>query len=100
MRKRVKSIRQKIFRYLRYDFETLLTFGFTSSHPYRQLSLGYFTYIVFGTILLCIPFMTNMNVNILDHVFTATSAISTTGLSTVDVSNAYSLWGQIVILIL
>lgn len=100
MRKSVKSIRQKVFRYLRYDFETLLTFGFTSSHPYRQLSLGYFTYIVFGTILLCIPFMTNMNVNILDHVFTATSAISTTGLSTVDVSKSYTLWGQIVILIL
>ncbi len=100
MRKNNNSVRRKILRYLRYDFETILTMGFTSRHPYRQLSLGYFSYIIFGTLLLCLPFMTLMNVNVLDNLFTATSAISTTGLSTVDVSTSYSLWGQIVILIL
>lgn len=100
MRKKVKSVNQKILRFLRYDFETILTFGFSSKHPYRQLSLGYFSYIIFGTLLLCLPFMTLTDVNILDNLFTAASAISTTGLSTVDVSKSYGLLGQIVILIL
>ncbi len=102
MRKKVLSIRQKLLRLLRYDFETLLTFGYTSKHPYRQLTLGYFSYIIFGTILLSLPFMTtNFNpVHLIDNLFTATSAISTTGLSTVDVAKSYTLIGQIVILVL
>lgn len=102
MRKRAKSIQQKLLRILRYDFETLLTFGFTSKHPYRQLTLGYFSYVIFGTILLCLPFMTTafQPVKIIDNLFTATSAISTTGLSTVDVAKSYTLLGQIVILVL
>jgi len=100
MKKRFKSFRERILRFLRYDFETLLTFGYTSNHPHRQLTLGYLSYIVFGTLLLCLPFMTFSNVGVLDNVFTATSAISTTGLSTVDVSNSYTLMGQIVILVL
>lgn len=100
MRKKVNSVNQKILRFLRYDFETILTFGFSSKHPYRQLSLGYFSYIIFGTLLLCLPFMTLTDVDVLDNLFTAASAISTTGLSTVDVSKSYGLFGQIVILIL
>lgn len=102
MRKRVRSLKQKILRLLRYDFETLLTFGFTSKHPYRQLTLGYFSYIIFGTVLLCLPFMTTslQPIKIIDNLFTATSAISTTGLSTVDVAKSYTLIGQVIILIL
>lgn len=100
MKNKLLSLRQRVLRYLRYDFETILTFGFTSRHPYRQLSLGYFSYIIFGTLLLSVPFMTNSDVGLLDNVFTATSAISTTGLSTVDVSTSYNTLGQIVILIL
>ena len=100
MKRRVKSLKQKIIRFLRYDFETLITFGFSTKHPYRQLSLGYFSYIIFGTLLLMIPFMTMGNVTFLDNLFTATSAISTTGLTTVDVSTSYGFWGQLVILIL
>jgi len=100
MKNKLLSLRQRILRYLRYDFETILTFGFTSRHPYRQLSLGYFSYIIFGTLLLSVPFMTNSDVGLLDNIFTATSAISTTGLSTVDVSSSYNVFGQIVILLL
>ena len=36
----------------------------------------------------------------LDHLFTATSAISTTGLTTLTVASDYSVWGQVVILLL
>lgn len=100
MKNKLLSLRQRILRYLRYDFETILTFGFTSRHPYRQLSLGYFSYIIFGTLLLSFPFMTNSDVGLLDNIFTATSAISTTGLSTVNVSASYNIFGQIVILLL
>lgn len=100
MKRRIKSLRQKLLRYLRYDFETLLTFGYTSNHPHRQLTIGYLSYIIFGSILLTVPFMTLGHISFLDNLFTAASAISTTGLSTVDVSKDYSFFGQLVILIL
>lgn len=100
MRNKILTLRQKTLRFLRYDFETILTFGFTSEHPYRQLSLGYFSYIIFGTLLLSIPFMTISDVSFIDNLFTATSAISTTGLASIDIAKSYNIFGQIVILIL
>jgi trk system potassium uptake protein TrkH len=101
MRKRAKTLKQWVLRLLRTDFETILTFGYKSTHPYRQLTIGYFSYMIFGTILLCLPFMTSANnVGLIDNIFTSASAISTTGLSTVDVSKDYTFAGQLVILIL
>ena len=35
-----------------------------------------------------------------DHLFTATSAVSTTGLTTVTLTEAYSTWGQVLVLLL
>ncbi|MFA5069322.1 MAG: potassium transporter TrkG, partial [Candidatus Omnitrophota bacterium] len=39
-------------------------------------------------------------VPVLDNLFTATSAVSTTGLTTITVVNDYNFWGQLVILVL
>lgn len=102
MNQQRKSLKSKLLRLLRYDFETLLTFGYSTKHPYRQLTVGYLSYVIFGTLLLSLPFMTTgfTPVSFIDNLFSSTSAISTTGLATVDVSKSYTFAGQFLILIL
>lgn len=100
MRKRFIKFREKILRFLKYDFETILTFGIKLDQPYIRLSVGYLSYIIFGALLLTIPFMRREPVGFLDNLFTAASAVSTTGLSTVDMAKNYNLAGQIIVLFL
>jgi trk system potassium uptake protein TrkH len=70
-------------------------------HPVRLVAFGYLSYIFTGWILLSFPFMhTGTAVSGLDALFTATSAVSTTGLVTVSTGNDFSLPGQIIILML
>ncbi len=70
------------------------------SHPAKLLVLGYATYMLIGWILLTMPGMTQQAVNGLDHLFIAVSAVSTTGLVTIDPGASYSFWGQLVLLAL
>lgn len=112
MSKRVKRLFAKLCdagRYLRLrsghwllrcDVERFLTFGYLSSTPQRQLTTGYLSYFLIGGVLLCLPFMTRDGVSLIDNLFTSMSAISTTGLSTVDVATEYTFWGQLTILLL
>ena len=70
-------------------------------HPLRLVILGYISYIVLGWILLSIPFAQHgPGATALDNLFISTSAMSTTGLATVSVTDSYTLFGQIVILLL
>lgn len=78
----------------------LHTFGYQSRYPQRQILAGYAVNSLLGTVLLCLPFASKSSVSFVDNLFTAISAISTTGLSTVDVSAVYTFWGQLVILLL
>lgn len=80
--------------------EALFTFGYKSEYPQRQLLVGYLAYSLLGTALLSLPFCRREGIAAVDNLFTAVSALSTTGLSTVDVSQAYTFWGQLVILLL
>lgn len=80
-------------------------FGFCrfvdSLHPVRMVALGYLTYILLGWVLLALPFSQGATaVSALDALFTSASALSTTGLATVSTGNGFSLFGQIVILVL
>jgi trk system potassium uptake protein len=68
--------------------------------PSQQLILGFFSYVLLGTLFLCAPGFTKVPVNWLDHAFNATSAMSTTGLTTISVADSYTLAGQWVLLIL
>ncbi|MCF7920139.1 MAG: hypothetical protein K9N06_09540 [Candidatus Cloacimonetes bacterium] len=68
--------------------------------PTRLLFLGYLLYVFLGWILLNIPFVHNYRINTLDNLFTSTSAISTTGLTTISVIDQYNFWGQTIVLIL
>ncbi len=69
--------------------------------PVRLVTLGYLLYIVIGSILLAHPWFRSTDaVSGVDALLTATSALSTTGLTTVSTGRDYNLAGQIVIVIL
>lgn len=58
--------------------------------------------IIFGALLLMLPrsTMDHIQLPIIDALFTSTSAVCVTGLSTVDVSSTFTLEGQIIIALL
>lgn len=68
--------------------------------PQQNLFYGFLTYVGVGTILLCLPWLQKTSAPILDHLFTATSAVSTTGLVTMSIFDSYNVGGQFVIMTL
>jgi trk system potassium uptake protein TrkH len=69
--------------------------------PIRVVILGYLSYVLIGWALLCLPVSQAVpGVSALDHLFMATSAMSTTGLATVSTADTYTFFGELVILIL
>lgn len=74
--------------------------------PFIKLSPPQLLIVVFiffgflGTLLLKLPVSTTESVTLVDALFTATSAMTVTGLAVVDTGTAYTLFGQIVILFL
>ena len=68
--------------------------------PLQFLLYGYFAVLLVGFALLCLPFAERTDVAVLDHLFVATSALSTTGLSTIGVGQDYTVFGQVVVLLL
>jgi trk system potassium uptake protein TrkH len=69
-------------------------------HPAKILVLGYLLYSIIGCLILSFPICHVDHVGLLDTYFTAISAVSTTGLATIDIGTKYNLLGQIVILLL
>lgn len=71
------------------------------SRPERKLVAYFLVAIIVGTILLALPVSHgDREIGLLDALFTSTSAVCVTGLIVVDTGTAYSLFGQIVIMIL
>jgi trk system potassium uptake protein TrkH len=68
--------------------------------PYRVLVLGYALIVFLGAILLSLPVSSakNQHQPFIDSLFVATSGISTTGLTPVNIGSYYTLFGQIVLL--
>lgn len=60
----------------------------------------YLTILLFGFVLLCLPFSQVIHSSPIDHLFTATSALSTTGLATVNIQQSYTFFGEVIILLL
>ncbi|MEZ6088919.1 MAG: potassium transporter TrkG [Pirellulaceae bacterium] len=68
-------------------------------HPLRLLVLGYGSYVVVTWILLSLPICWESDqVSAVDNLFIATSAVSTTGLASVNTPETYSFLGELVIL--
>lgn len=69
--------------------------------PFLLILLGFLTVIIVGTIVLKLPFSTTQgNLSWVDALFTATSAVCVTGLSTVEIASSFTTFGKIVIAIL
>ncbi|MEN9343318.1 MAG: hypothetical protein RLZZ453_105 [Chlamydiota bacterium] len=71
------------------------------NRPVVQLFLcGYFSCVALGWLVLQLPFCQKKFVSGIDVLFTAASAVSTTGLTTVDIGKTFSFPGQLVLLLL
>ena len=68
--------------------------------PAQQIALGFLTVIFVGSVLLSLPFAQKVPVSYLDNLFIATSAVCVTGLSPLVVAESYTLFGQIIIILL
>jgi len=71
------------------------------SYP-QLIAFGYFVLILTGTILLMLPWSTKSpySTDFLTALFTATSATCVTGLVVVDTFTHWTIFGQVVILVL
>lgn len=70
--------------------------------PIRLVMLSFFVIIVVGTALLLLPFATKQSgsLSFIDALFTATSATCVTGLSVASLHDDFTVFGQVVVLLL
>ncbi|WP_174559139.1 TrkH family potassium uptake protein [Acinetobacter bouvetii] len=68
--------------------------------PPSLLALGFLSFIVAGTLLLKLPIAHHGELSWINALFTATSAVTITGLSVVNVGEAYTTFGQVIIMLL
>ena len=70
--------------------------------PEGMLVLGFLAVILLGTVLLSLPVASKegRSIGLFNSLFTATSAVCVTGLVAVDTGTRFSLFGQVVLLIL
>ncbi len=73
---------------------------FFSLSPAKILVLSYLIVIALGTLMLKLPKATYNGIPWMDAVFTSTSAVCITGLSTVNISSVFTFEGQVFILLL
>lgn len=73
-----------------------------SPSPAFLVLFGFLVLIFIGTFLLLLPFSVASGnvIRFIDALFTATSAVCVTGLIVVDTATFFSLWGQVVIIVL
>lgn len=65
--------------------------------PPLILSVSFLSFILLGTILLKLPFATTTSITWVQSLFTATSAVTVTGLAVVDTGSGFTVFGQMVI---
>ncbi|WP_414932690.1 TrkH family potassium uptake protein [Vibrio europaeus] len=68
--------------------------------PPLALSVSFLLLIVCGTVLLKLPLSTHQPITWFDSLFTATSAVTVTGLVVVDTGTEFTLFGQMIIALL
>ena len=68
--------------------------------PPQLVFAGFFSYVALGVLVLSLPAAQTSQVRFVDNLFMATSAMSTTGLTTVSTADDYSWLGQLTLLVL
>ena len=69
-------------------------------NPAQLFIISFISIIIIGTALLMLPRSTNNGIDLIDALFTSTSAVCVTGLSVVDIGQCYTRTGQTIIIIL
>ncbi len=70
-------------------------------HPAALVLISFLTLILIGTLLLSLPVSSKTGpLQVIDALFTSTSAVCVTGLVVVDTGTRFTLFGQIIILVL
>ncbi|MEG2447083.1 MAG: TrkH family potassium uptake protein [Acinetobacter sp.] len=68
--------------------------------PPSLLAIGFLSFIIIGALLLKLPAANYGNVSWMDAIFTATSAVTITGLSVVNLNDSFTPFGQFIVLLL
>lgn len=68
--------------------------------PPAVLALLYLGLILLGSAAFLLPFTTLRPISVIEAMFTATSAVTVTGLSVVDVQSGLTFWGQVILIVL
>lgn len=102
MSKQFENISDHTQHFAFFKAESLINRLKKNTSPPQLIMIVFFILIWMGTALLTLPHSssTGKSVGLLNALFTATSAICVNGLIVVDTGSAYSLFGQIIIMIL
>ena len=70
--------------------------------PYNLIMLSFIGLIVVGALLLMMPFAhtPQKDISFLEALFTATSAVTVTGLSVIDIGTTFTIYGKLILLVL
>ena len=70
--------------------------------PYNLIMLSFIGLIVVGALLLMMPFAhtPQKDISFLEALFTATSAVTVTGLSVIDIGATFTIYGKLILLVL
>jgi len=77
-----------------------LNVRFIKLNPSQLLIVVFLFFISIGTILLKLPIATESSIKWIDALFTATSAMTVTGLASVDPGSTFTIFGEGIILVL
>ncbi len=69
-------------------------------HPTQSILLGYVVYSLVCAFIFFQPVFHKVEIAFIDNFFTTVSAVSATGLTSINVALSYTFWGQLFILIL
>ncbi len=68
--------------------------------PPSLLAMGFLSFIIIGTLLLKLPISHHGDLTWINALFTATSAVTITGLSVVNIGEAYTTFGKVIVMLL
>ncbi|NHE55488.1 TrkH family potassium uptake protein [Cyclobacterium plantarum] len=89
-----------LFTFIREFSEVKLNYKRTVLNPAQLFVFSFLLIILFGTFLLMLPKATHEGISFTDALFTSTSAVCVTGLIVVDTGSYFTLFGQIIIMVL
>lgn len=73
---------------------------FKNITPTQIIAFGFLTTIIIGTIILMLPISNTGPIEVVDALFTAVSSTCVTGLTTLPISEQFTTFGKVIIMLL